>query len=1253
MNKKRSFKTYLSWLDLSKLVSKTSFYFTMAIAIAITPVLSPLVIFAQEDPEAQKEIAVEIKEPAVVEPIVEEDVIEKVEVDKSEPESTEPTGVSHSEKPVSCSPPPPNPEVPCGENAIINGSFEAPIVTTPQKWDVYSSGATDLGWRVEWAPSVPDSYQGTNKPYPAKLELLAGYSDWNAQSGNQYAELDGDWDGPSGSLGGEPASVEIYQDLTTTAGKTYNISFHFSPRPGTDASNNTLEFSWDGDVIDTISQAGGSDVNWTNYTYSLEATSDITRIQFADRGTSDSLGTFLDNVVVYEVCNLTCEDLEGQSGWYGEYFNYSASHPDMDLPDFEWPDKTHGDPLGSWTTDWYDSDYYRFNKLDANLEFGEDFFPFDVIPEETHNGHDYHFGAHWSAKITVPAPGDYNYALTSDDDVWIYIDGILIADNSGIHPPVTITDLASLTDEHIVDIFFAERHVVRSHMFFAFENPDILIEPYWDICEEPPMCIPGDQWADNVMDVDQGDTKGGGSVSPDRSDPESALNEPDGVFFSLGQGGSLTVSFNHYILDVDGDDLSFHETTYGRYSYPEETITVEVSQDSLTWFEVGSVSNHAPADGVGYIDFNSTGLSWIQYVRITDTTDYDLHADGADGYDIDAIGATYGSCNYGTLDKTGVYDYETGHITYTIIGSLYGEGMAYDIVITDELPEGTEFVSANYSGTEILGVVTWNMGDIMAPAMGVFKLEVVVSPLAGTDPWVDTVVSFSQGLTQDGSPVLAERSDPTQALGEAERTDVVNFVSLGFGGEIILEFNEPIFNGAGDDIEIVETSYGNPDESAYPETIKVYASQNGTDWTFLADAILDEMVDLGPLYWAKYIKLVDTSDPIDFSGSADGFDVDGIRGVYPVPNICEIENTVYGEYQTEDDGEGETIWDSATTMTLINPLVCEEPGEDGYAAGMKFNDHDGNGQKDTEDEGLEGWTIFAGRLIEELGVDSNGPETGTPITSATTLTTGQKYFIRASSTFYAGDSITADAKYSVQEPNTEWTDIVQSYESWGATLLDLHIDDIALDWGEYNENHVYWLTVMGTDAQLTFQIYDIYASNNEGVLSVEIYEVVTEDITDIDGNYYLGLDGINGDVVIAEQTQAGWIQTAPSPNGFYVVSANDESEGLDFGNRFIEEDKDDDDNGGGGGSGGGYSYTPPGDDEEEGDDEEVAGEQDENNEEDNNNDGAGGGNDEAVLGEQEGEGLAAAGPNTLLMLILAILMGLLFTSAVYPTKEIE
>jgi len=159
--------------------------------------------------------------------------------------------------------------------------------------------------------------------------------------------------------------------------------------------------------------------------------------------------------------------------------------------------------------------------------------------------------------------------------------------------------------------------------------------------------------------------------------------------------------------------------------------------------------------------------------------------------------------------------------------------------------------------------------------------------------------------------------------------------------------------------------------------------------------------------------------------------------------------------------------------------------------------------------------------------------------------------LRVSDPFNAGDFITSYAKYSVREPNTEWTDIVQNYETWGPTLLDLHIDGTSPDWGSYNPNHIYWHTLIGNGSPTTFQIYDIYASNNVGSLTVEIYKVIAEDITDEDGSYWLDLSGAENDVIVAEQTQTGWVQTAPSPNGFYNVPTGTTSTGLDFGNQEV------------------------------------------------------------------------------------------------------
>ena len=189
---------------------------------------------------------------------------------------------------------------------------------------------------------------------------------------------------------------------------------------------------------------------------------------------------------ICELEELTCDDLEGETGWYGTYYNYLASHTDMDMPSGLWPDITHGDPLGTWDADWYTQPYFRFSRVDSNLNFGADFFPFDMAQEEEHNGHEYHFGAHWQAKVTAPAPGDYPYTLTSDDDAWVYVDGVLVIDNAGIHSPTTATGTFALTNEHIVDVFFAERHIVRSHL--VFDITGVLIEPYKEECEGINVC---------------------------------------------------------------------------------------------------------------------------------------------------------------------------------------------------------------------------------------------------------------------------------------------------------------------------------------------------------------------------------------------------------------------------------------------------------------------------------------------------------------------------------------------------------------------------------------------------------------------------------------------------------------------------------------------------------------------------------------------------------------------------------------------
>ena len=159
----------------------------------------------------------------------------------------------------------------------------------------------------------------------------------------------------------------------------------------------------------------------------------------------------------------------------------------------------------------------------------------------------------------------------------------------------------------------------------------------WSSCQEGPT------WVAQVVESSQGMRKNGTPVTSGRTDPNSTLGAADDMFFSLGMNGWIIDRFEYPVIDVSGDDISIHETTYGRNNYPEELARVEVSQDGENWFEVGIASSRA-ADGVSYFDISGTPLSWVQFVRVTETSDWSPHSSTADGFDLNAIDGVYGVC---------------------------------------------------------------------------------------------------------------------------------------------------------------------------------------------------------------------------------------------------------------------------------------------------------------------------------------------------------------------------------------------------------------------------------------------------------------------------------------------------------------------------------------------------------------------------------------------------------------------------------
>lgn len=192
-------------------------------------------------------------------------------------------------------------EGPTCSNLVVNGDFESPVVTNPDNWDIFSADQT--GWKTVWVKMTEDPDQ----PASASVEFhRSGY--FASAHGSQFAELDADWFKPGNSVDWiHPASVAISQTITTIPGQKYAIRFSFSPRPGFDASENKLSFSWNNLLIDSFSADGSSlhATQWTAYMYTLTATSAATTLEFKDIGLPNTFGTFLDNVSVCAIDTST------------------------------------------------------------------------------------------------------------------------------------------------------------------------------------------------------------------------------------------------------------------------------------------------------------------------------------------------------------------------------------------------------------------------------------------------------------------------------------------------------------------------------------------------------------------------------------------------------------------------------------------------------------------------------------------------------------------------------------------------------------------------------------------------------------------------------------------------------------------------------------------------------------------------------------------------------------------------------------
>jgi hypothetical protein len=167
-----------------------------------------------------------------------------------------------------------------GAERVTNGSFEDGHELGNNKWDVFG---TLPGWYADLAISdAPMEIQNGN---------IGGIM---ASEGSAKLELDS-----HGKNGFSQSNAYVSTDVATNLNKVYRVSFDYSSRVDNNASTNRVAVFWNGNKIASLNH---SQRGWERYTLTVLGDEDMSQLSFQAVGQEDTLGGYIDNVSVVEVC---------------------------------------------------------------------------------------------------------------------------------------------------------------------------------------------------------------------------------------------------------------------------------------------------------------------------------------------------------------------------------------------------------------------------------------------------------------------------------------------------------------------------------------------------------------------------------------------------------------------------------------------------------------------------------------------------------------------------------------------------------------------------------------------------------------------------------------------------------------------------------------------------------------------------------------------------------------------------------------
>ena len=153
-----------------------------------------------------------------------------------------------------------------------------------------------------------------------------------------------------------------------------------------------------------------------------------------------------------------------------------------------------------------------------------------------------------------------------------------------------------------------------------------------------------------------------------------------------------------------------------------------------------------------------------------------------------------------SIDKTGPETAEAGSdIVYTLSWEITGNSPVDEVIITDAVPANTAFVSADNSGTESLGVVTWNLGAKNPGESGQVTMTVTINT-----PIVDGTVITNTGEICGSTDTFTEEEVIEHCDDDTTTTTVESEAVIG----LTKEADKPVVNPADEIVFTMNWSVG-------------------------------------------------------------------------------------------------------------------------------------------------------------------------------------------------------------------------------------------------------------------------------------------------------------------------------------------------------------------------------------------------------------------------------------------------------------